>query len=138
VIEVHLVQNHGGWNSDDNQNNNLGRFRISVTTTPERPSIRCPMTCARSVGAARAADSEPIDADVSGLSQDGPEWHDDNARIDELWNQHPKARRNSCSPSGAKCGRRFSWRVGTFETGFGGRAGVPAFLHPCRRRRADG
>ena len=27
-----LVQNHGGWNSDDNQNNNLGRFRFSVTS----------------------------------------------------------------------------------------------------------
>src|SRR5690606_23150259 len=26
-----LVQNHGGWNSDDNQNNNLGRFRFAVT-----------------------------------------------------------------------------------------------------------
>ena len=26
-----LVQNHGGWNSDDNQNNNLGRFRFTVT-----------------------------------------------------------------------------------------------------------
>src|SRR2546423_654747 len=26
-----LVQMHGGWNSDDNQNNNLGRFRFSVT-----------------------------------------------------------------------------------------------------------
>ena len=27
-----LVQNHGGWNSDDNQNNNLGRFRFSMTS----------------------------------------------------------------------------------------------------------
>ncbi len=26
-----LVQKHGGWNSDDNQNNNLGRFRFSIT-----------------------------------------------------------------------------------------------------------
>ena len=30
-ITFHLTQNHGGWNSDDNQNNNLGRFRLSVT-----------------------------------------------------------------------------------------------------------
>ena len=26
-----LVQDHGGWNSDDNQTNNLGRFRFAVT-----------------------------------------------------------------------------------------------------------
>jgi dsRNA-specific ribonuclease len=30
-VTFHLVQNHGGWNSDDNQNNNIGRFRLSVT-----------------------------------------------------------------------------------------------------------
>ena len=30
-----LVQNHGGWNSDDNQNHNLGRLRLSYTTTPD-------------------------------------------------------------------------------------------------------
>src|SRR5262249_12622476 len=29
-LKIMLVQNHGGWNSDDNQNMNLGRFRISV------------------------------------------------------------------------------------------------------------
>src|SRR5262249_60091346 len=31
VLTFRLVQMHGGWNSDDNQNNNLGRFRFSVT-----------------------------------------------------------------------------------------------------------
>ena len=36
VLTFHLQQNHGGWNSDDNQNNNLGRFRLSITTAPGR------------------------------------------------------------------------------------------------------
>ena len=36
VLEIQLVQNHGGWNSDDNQNNNLGRFRLAVTSCPPR------------------------------------------------------------------------------------------------------
>ena len=31
-LAVMLAQNHGGWNSDDHQNNLLGRFRISVTS----------------------------------------------------------------------------------------------------------
>ena len=30
-----LVQNHGGWNSDDNQNCNLGRFRLSITAAKD-------------------------------------------------------------------------------------------------------
>ena len=34
VLTFYLNQKHGGWNSDDNQNNNLGRFRLSITTTP--------------------------------------------------------------------------------------------------------
>lgn len=31
TLALRLQQNHGGWNSDDNQTNNLGRFRVSVT-----------------------------------------------------------------------------------------------------------
>src|SRR5204862_3419655 len=32
ILVFHLAQNHGGWNSDDHMNNNLGRFRLSATT----------------------------------------------------------------------------------------------------------
>src|SRR4029079_746957 len=32
ILTFHLRQQHGGWNSDDNQNNNLGRFRFSMTS----------------------------------------------------------------------------------------------------------
>ncbi|MCU1325120.1 MAG: Protein of unknown function (DUF1553)/Protein of unknown function (DUF1549)/Planctomycete [Bryobacterales bacterium] len=34
VIIVYLKQNAGGWNSDDNQNNNLGRIRLSFAAEP--------------------------------------------------------------------------------------------------------
>jgi hypothetical protein len=34
ILVFHLTQNHGGWNSDDLMNNNLGRFRLSATTNP--------------------------------------------------------------------------------------------------------
>src|SRR5207237_2257823 len=34
TVVFYLKQNHGGWNSDDNQNCNLGRFRLSVTGAP--------------------------------------------------------------------------------------------------------
>ena len=30
IVTFKLTQNHGGWNSDDHMNNNLGRFRLSV------------------------------------------------------------------------------------------------------------
>ncbi len=33
ILHFYLSQKHGGWNSDDNQNHNLGRMRLSITTT---------------------------------------------------------------------------------------------------------
>ncbi len=47
VLTFYLAQNHGGWNSDDNQNYNLGRFRLSVTTAPGPRLIRCRRPYAR-------------------------------------------------------------------------------------------
>ncbi|GMW01781.1 MAG: hypothetical protein AMXMBFR84_29180 [Candidatus Hydrogenedentota bacterium] len=37
VLAFRIGQQHGGWNSDDNQTNNLGRFRISVTDSDALP-----------------------------------------------------------------------------------------------------
>src|SRR5262249_55672161 len=34
IFVFRLAQKHGGWNSDDLMNNNLGRFRFSATTDP--------------------------------------------------------------------------------------------------------
>ena len=36
ILTFYLRQNAGGWNSDDNQNNNLGRFRLSITSAEGR------------------------------------------------------------------------------------------------------
>lgn len=38
TIAFRPAQQHGGWNSDDNQNYNLGRFRFSVTDSETLPS----------------------------------------------------------------------------------------------------
>ncbi len=53
VLKVTLKQNHGGWNSDDHMNNNLGRFRLSATTAenptadPMPGAVRTALTVAR-------------------------------------------------------------------------------------------
>jgi mono/diheme cytochrome c family protein len=86
-----LSQFHGGWNSDDNQNNNLGRFRFSVTS-------------------AENAQADPLSVDVRAIlnvpadqrtaEQSGrlfsywrttvSEWQEENRRIDALWQSHPR------------------------------------------------
>lgn len=43
IIAIRLPQMHGGYNSDDNQNNNLGRFRISVTGEKDLPKTAIPV-----------------------------------------------------------------------------------------------
>ncbi|HYO82627.1 MAG TPA: DUF1553 domain-containing protein, partial [Bryobacteraceae bacterium] len=56
ILTIYLNQKHGGWNSDDNQNCNLGRFRLSVTNQ---------------TGA--AADPDPVPAEALALWQKHPE-----------------------------------------------------------------
>ena len=68
-----LVQNHGGWNSDDNQNNNLGRFRFSVTGAEN--AVADPLPAAvREILAMPAAERTPeqVDARVQLLADDRP------------------------------------------------------------------
>jgi hypothetical protein len=91
VIEVHLVQNHGGWNSDDNQNNNLGRFRLSVTAA-EKPVVDPLPIGLRALLATPHESRTP--AQVAALFSlwrtTVPEWQEVNTRIEDLWRQHPE------------------------------------------------
>ena len=42
ILTFHIVTNHGGWNSDDNQNNNIGRFRLCVSSSPKAKASSVP------------------------------------------------------------------------------------------------
>ncbi len=90
VLKFHVKQMHGGWNSDDNQNNNLGRFRFSVTSTDHPIADPLP----RGVRAIfmRPPDSRTpaqVDAVFSYWRTTVPEWKEANDRIEALWKQHP-------------------------------------------------
>jgi len=69
TITVLIKQNHGGWNSDDNQNNNLGRVRLSVTSDE---------------GAVAAQQQS-----FSNWRTTVPAWAAENSRIDALWKEYP-------------------------------------------------
>lgn len=76
LLTFKLVQNHGGWNSDDNQNNNLGRFRFSVTDNGNASADP------RGGAADEAALFSVYRATVSN-------WKEANDQIEELWREHP-------------------------------------------------
>jgi hypothetical protein len=91
VLKIKLTQNHGGWNSDDNQNNNLGRFRFSVTNVPEAKADPLPAAVRQAVVIPRELRSAAQTAAIfSYWRTTVPEWKDANDRIEELWKQHPQ------------------------------------------------
>lgn len=81
-------QQHGGWNSDDNQNNNLGRFRISVTDSESLPNNVLPQRVADALASVtRTTDQER--ALFAQWRLTVPEFADQNARIISLLRSVP-------------------------------------------------
>ncbi len=73
-LSVTLSMKHGGWNSDDLQTMNLGRYRISVTDAPD-------------------AEADPLygkKAEFSAFRTTVAEWQPVNDEIESLWKQHPE------------------------------------------------
>jgi hypothetical protein len=91
ILTFHVAAKHGGWNSDDNQNNNLGRFRLSITTAADATADRLPRDVREFLSIAPERRSPAQNAAIfSYFRTTVPEWKDANARIDALWNQHPE------------------------------------------------
>jgi hypothetical protein len=85
LLAVRISQQHGGWNSDDNQTNNLGRFRVSVTDSEVLPDRAVPLSVQEAIAVApqtrTAAEKRAIFAQWRTTV---PELAEMNARIDAL------------------------------------------------------
>src|SRR5690606_33298793 len=91
VLTFRLVQNHGGWNSDDNQNNNLGRFRFSVTDAPAPEADPLPSRVREILAIPREQRTPAqVDAVFSSWRTTVAAWAEANAEIEALWSTHPK------------------------------------------------
>ncbi len=91
VLTFRLTQNHGGWNSDDNQNNNLGRFRLSITTVADVVADPLPAPVRAIIALPRDKRSPAQTAAVfSYWRTTVAEWKDANEKIEQLWRQHPE------------------------------------------------
>jgi hypothetical protein len=91
IITIHLQQNHGGWNSDDVMNNNLGRFRLSATNA-EGPVVADPLPKpVREVFRIPREQRTPnqIATIFSYWRTTVEDWKDANQQIDKLWAQWP-------------------------------------------------
>jgi hypothetical protein len=91
TVIIYLSQRHGGWNSDDNQTYNLGRFRLSVTAAPSpwpTPSRRRYAPRWRSPRKQRTPGQDLLI--FSHWRTTVADWKDANDKIEALWKQHPE------------------------------------------------
>src|SRR5437588_1882413 len=131
VLNFELKQNHGGWNSDDHMNNNLGRFRLSVTDV-EAEADPLPARL-RPILAIPRKQRTPAQQNAlfSFWRASVPEFEDVNEKIAALWKQYPigatqltlQARNE---PRDTRVLKRGDFLKPTEPVS----AGVPAFLHP--------
>lgn len=132
-FKIKLVQNHGGWNSDDNQNHNLGRFRFALTTQADAKADPLP-AMVRGVVQSWGEEHTPsgLAAVFSHYRTTVPEWKEANEKIESLWKQHPEPASQLALQSRETDNRRptFMLERGNFLKPMREvQAGTPGFLH---------
>jgi len=145
VLIFKLQQNLGGWNSDDNQNHNLGRFRLSVTS--ETNVVADPLPAAvREIFEVPESKRSPtqIATVFSYWRTTVGEWKEANEKIESLWKQWPEGAatlallaRDDNGPGDEKRVTQMLKRGDWLNPGGVVSAGVPAFLHPLPRGADD-
>ena len=138
VLNFNLQQNHGGDNSDDNENHNLGRFRISVTSATNAVADPIPAGVREIFKIPRQQRKPAQVATIfSYWRTTVPEFKEVNEKIETLWQQWPEGAptltlivRKDRGPGDEKrtthMFKRGDWLKPAKEVS----AGVPAFLHP--------
>jgi hypothetical protein len=138
ILHFKLKQNHGGWNSDDNQNHNLGRFRLSVCTATNAVADPLPDGVRQVLKIPRDQRTPRQVATVFSYWRGTvPEFKDVNSKIASLRKEWPEgaptltlvARRGR--EAGDENRETFMLKRGDWlKPGKAVTAGVPSFLHP--------
>ena len=127
-LTFYLKQDHGGWNSDDNQNNNLGRVRLSITNSrPPRPPTR-PAGRSSDLGDPDRQTFAATSRDrVLLLANDRRRLEaDENDQIDKLWREHPEGSSQLVLERARTPEERIDWSAAIFSSPR--RLSKPAFL----------
>ncbi|WP_395749011.1 PSD1 and planctomycete cytochrome C domain-containing protein [Prosthecobacter sp.] len=123
ALTVTLSMKHGGWNSDDLQTMNLGRYRISVTDAPN-------------------AEADPLygkKSEFSAFRTTVADWKPVNDEIESVWKQHPEGTTTLVLDRRAEPRMTSVLKRGDFlKPDNQVTAGVPAFLNNPLPKDADG
>ncbi|HKC89121.1 MAG TPA: DUF1549 and DUF1553 domain-containing protein [Blastocatellia bacterium] len=132
ILNFYLKQNHGGWNSDDNQNNNLGRVRLSITTAPDAVADPLPAGVREilSIPSERRTPAQ-VQTVFSYWRTTVPEFGEANKQIAELWSRHPEGSSQLVLREREDARATHLLKRGDFlKPDKVITPGVPAFLHP--------
>ncbi|APZ95158.1 PSD1 and planctomycete cytochrome C domain-containing protein [Fuerstiella marisgermanici] len=132
ILSFTLRQLHGGWNSDDNQNYLLGRYRFSVTDNDAVSESKLPSSVEailRSPAGTRTAEQQ---ADLFRYWRTTvPEFSDANQQIEELWQRYPDSDSQLVVRAKLKPRKTHIFKRGDFlSLGEEVSPGVPEFLNP--------
>jgi hypothetical protein len=133
ILNLYLKQDHGGANSDDNENNNFGRIRLSVTDAPHAvadplpDAVRAILKTPR--GQRTAAEQQAIFAYWRATVA---EWSAENEAIAQLWREHPEGSRQLVLAERTEDPRvtHILKRGDFLQPGRAVTPGVPSFLNP--------
>ncbi|TWU51382.1 PSD1 and planctomycete cytochrome C domain-containing protein [Rubripirellula reticaptiva] len=134
-----MVQKHGGWNSDDNQNFLIGRYRFSITncpTIPEfavSPAIEAILQLDSSEWSDRQWD-EVFSAwrrMPAQISSENLAFAETESRVEKLWNSHPEVASQLVVQALAEPRKTFVMARGDFlKPSDEVQPAAPAFLNP--------
>ncbi len=114
-LTIGLSMKHGGWNSDDLQTMNLGRYRLSATDAAE-------------------AEADPLygtKTEFTVFRTTVPEWKSINDEIEAAWKQHPEGTTTLVLDARENARMTHVLKRGDFlKPGAPVSPGVPAMLNP--------
>ncbi len=91
LVRFNLAMQHGGYNSDDNQSLNLGRYRLSATDSENAEADPLSARVRALVdGASQERTPDQQAAVFSHWRKTVEEWAAENRQIEDLWAGHPE------------------------------------------------
>ena len=127
-----LKQNHGGWNNNDNQQNQPGRMRLSFTTAPDAEADPLPAAVREilSIPADQRSEAQAL-AVFSYWRTTVADWREANAEIARLLVDHPEGSTQLVLNERVETRESHLLKRGDFlRPDKVVTPGVPAFLHP--------
>lgn len=134
VITIQPTMAHGGWNSDDNQNCLMGRYRFSLTTAPDPEADPLPAQVREWLDVPVASRTQPQqDAIFSHWRTTVELWSDASREIESLWKEYPAGTTQLVLQQLDTPRSTFVLHRGDFLSRLHEvEPGVPGFLHPLR------